>query len=326
MESAKNVSPELFFDEDKAKQYSSSLGVKSFQMTSIARSLSLLNLPEGSLVLDLGSGSGVSMCSIEEFNHLSIGMDISMPMLEYSRTLSTKNQHSKTFEDVQEAIGNFQLKEKPLSIKQEFEKITKKVGDELHADFSYKIPLRPNIVDGAVGICSVEWLLKATSSKENILYKLKCFFKELARVLKYGSKAVFVVSGGKAEKHKVAEILLKEASKAGFIGGLVIDFPNSRKKKTIYMTLGNGYAEFERNYEERYKDKVTEERKEKYEVGKMSKKQKRKYLKQKEKEMKNKEENSENKFNGKNKSKKEKGTNNIKSRSKRKSKYKEKLF
>ena len=76
--------PELFYNGNEAKKYTSNSRIIEVQQQMSHRALSLLNLPdsESCLILDLGCGSGLSGEILEENGHFWVGCDISPHMLE----------------------------------------------------------------------------------------------------------------------------------------------------------------------------------------------------------------------------------------------------
>ena len=76
--------PELFYNIDEAKKYTSNSRIIEVQQQMSERAFELLALPEDcpALILDLGCGSGLSGEVLEENGHFWVGCDISQAMLD----------------------------------------------------------------------------------------------------------------------------------------------------------------------------------------------------------------------------------------------------
>nr|XP_054773028.1 probable 18S rRNA (guanine-N(7))-methyltransferase [Lytechinus pictus] len=145
--------PELFYNDDEARKYTSNSRMIEIQMTMSERAIELLSLPEDtpSFILDIGCGSGLSGEALTEQGHHWVGMDISSSMLD-------------------------------IAIERE--------------------------VDGDV-------------------------------CLRRGSKAVFQFY---PENPSQLELITSQAMRAGFTGGLVVDFPNSTRAKKMFLCLFAGVS------------------------------------------------------------------------------------
>uniref|UniRef100_A0A0D9VMB0 Methyltransferase type 11 domain-containing protein n=1 Tax=Leersia perrieri TaxID=77586 RepID=A0A0D9VMB0_9ORYZ len=102
-------------------------------------------------------------------------------------------------------------------------------GDLLHADMGQGLGLRPGVIDGAISISAVQWLCNADKSCHNPRLRLKC----LAR----GARAVLQFY---ADNVKQSEMIVTAAMRAGFAGGVVVDWPHSSKAKKSYLVLTCG--------------------------------------------------------------------------------------
>ncbi|KAH7731318.1 methyltransferase [Aphelenchoides avenae] len=195
--------PELFYDETEAKKYTSNSHIVQIQAGLAERALELLALPDGEecLLLDIGCGSGLSGEVLSDNGHDWIGLDISLPMLKVAR------------ED-NEVDGDLVLKD---------------MGDGL--------PFRPGVFDGAISISAIQWLCHANSSDENPSKRLLFFFQSLYACLGRGTRAVLQFY---PETPDQCDLILRQATKAGFNGGLVVDYPNSTKAKKIFLVLMTG--------------------------------------------------------------------------------------
>lgn len=166
------------------------------------RAIELLALPddEPRLILDIGCGSGLSGSVLEEQGHQWIGMDIASAMLDIA-------------------------KERELE------------GDLILSDMGQGVPFRAGAFDGAISISAIQWLCHA-SKKEHIPQKrLYRFFATLYSALNRSARAVFQFY---PENQHQLELIRDQAMKAGFYGGVVVDFPNSSRAKKHYLVLMTG--------------------------------------------------------------------------------------
>lgn len=198
--------PELFYGDVEAKKYDSSSRIINIQAEITERALEMLALPEGRTcyLLDIGCGSGLSGQVLEEAGHYWVGCDIAESMLE---------------------IANEREAEQ---------------GDLVHSDMGQGLPFRPGTFDGCISISALQWLCYSNSSDQDPKLRLNRFFSSLYGVLKKDAKAVLQFYPESSEQ---AVLIAQCASKVGFAGGVVIDYPNSSKAKKYYLCLS-----FERSY------------------------------------------------------------------------------
>ncbi|NWS07762.1 BUD23 methyltransferase, partial [Motacilla alba] len=163
------------------------------------RAVELLGLPEdrACLLLDVGCGSGLSGDHISEEGHYWIGMDISPAMLD-------------------------------VAVEREVE------GDLLLADVGHGIPFRPGMFDGCISISAVQWLCNADKKSHSPPKRLYRFFSTLYTALARGSRAVLQLYPENSEQ---LELITAQAMRAGFTGGMVVDYPNSAKAKKFFLCL-----------------------------------------------------------------------------------------
>lgn len=194
--------PEVFYDEDEARKYTQSSRMMDIQMQMCERAVELLLLPEDepALLLDLGCGSGLSGSVLEEGGHAWIGMDISAAMLNV-------------------ALGR------------EVE------GDLMLADMGQGVPFRAGTFDGAVSISALQWLCNADKASHDPIKRLYKFFSTLFACLSRSARAVFQFYPENGEQ---IELVTAQATRAGFFGGVVVDFPNSAKAKKFFLVLMTG--------------------------------------------------------------------------------------
>lgn len=195
--------PEIFYNDDEARKYTSSSRIIDIQTTLSERALELLALPDDGvprLLLDIGCGSGLSGETLTEHGHQWLGLDISESMLD-------------------------------IALEREVE------GDLMLGDMGQGLGLRPGILDGAISISAVQWLCNADKSCHEPRIRLKAFFSSLYRCLGRGARAVLQVY---PENLAQRELILGFAMRAGFSGGIVVDYPHSSKRRKEYLVLTCG--------------------------------------------------------------------------------------
>ena len=159
-------------------------------------------------ILDVGCGSGMSSQILQHNGHLVIGCDISHDMLKTANTSSHGTTRNHWYP--------------PLSLMQ--------------CDMGGGIPIRPGLVDFAVGISSVQWLVtQPEHSIRSRWSRSQQFFQSLNHCLKrVGSLAVFQVY---LETRLQARLLCEAAWTSGFIGALVFDYPHASKRRKWFLCL-----------------------------------------------------------------------------------------
>ncbi|KAL0385226.1 UNVERIFIED_CONTAM: 18S rRNA (guanine-N(7))-methyltransferase RID2 [Sesamum radiatum] len=195
--------PEIFYNDDEARKYTSSSRIIDIQAKLSERALELLALPDDGvprLLLDIGCGSGLSGETLTDNGHQWIGLDISQSMLD-------------------------------IALEREAE------GDLILGDMGQGLGLRPGVIDGAISISAVQWLCNADKSSHEPRVRLKAFFGSLYRCLARGARAVLQVY---PENLAQRELILGFAMRAGFSGGVVVDYPHSTKKRKEYLVLTCG--------------------------------------------------------------------------------------
>ncbi|PIN20365.1 putative protein carboxyl methylase [Handroanthus impetiginosus] len=195
--------PEIFYNDDEARKYTSSSRIIDIQAKLSERAVELLALPDDGvprLLLDIGCGSGLSGETLTENGHQWIGLDISESMLN-------------------------------IAVEREVE------GDLLLGDMGQGLALRPGVIDGAISISAVQWLCNADKSSHEPRVRLRAFFGSLYRCLARGARAVLQVY---PENIAQRELILGFAMRAGFSGGVVVDYPHSTKRRKEYLVLTCG--------------------------------------------------------------------------------------
>lgn len=99
------------------------------------------------------------------------------------------------------------------------------------------IPFKAGTFDGAISISALQWLCNADKSLHNPSKRLYKFFSTLFACLSRSARAVFQFYPENSEQ---IELITTQATKAGFYGGVVVDFPNSTKAKKFFLVLMTG--------------------------------------------------------------------------------------
>lgn len=136
-------------------------------------------------------GSGLSGEVLTENGHLWVGIDISRAMLNVAKERDCE-------------------------------------GDLLLGDIGEVLPFRSGSFDGAISISAVQWLFNSERSDQNPVRRIRAFFSSLYASLSRGSRAVLQCY---PESSQQLDLLQTEALRAGFTGGIVVDFPNSTRAK-----------------------------------------------------------------------------------------------
>ncbi|XP_043115699.1 probable 18S rRNA (guanine-N(7))-methyltransferase isoform X1 [Puntigrus tetrazona] len=221
--------PEVFYNEEEAKKYSQNSRMIEIQTQMSERAVELLSLPEDQscYLLDVGCGSGLSGDHLTEAGHYWVGVDISTAMLD-------------------------------VALQRDVE------GDLLLGDMGQGLPFRPGTFDGcvryelerrgeaegltgasvlnvsaSVSISALQWLCNADKKTHSPPRRLYRFFSTLYSSLARGARAVFQIYPENSEQ---LELITAQAMKAGFTGGMVVDYPNSTKAKKFFLCLFAGVS------------------------------------------------------------------------------------
>ncbi|XP_052246184.1 probable 18S rRNA (guanine-N(7))-methyltransferase [Dreissena polymorpha] len=194
--------PEIFYNEEEARKYTSNTRMIEIQSQLSERAIELLALPEDTscFILDVGCGSGLSGECLTEQGHFWVGLDISPHML---------------------AVAN----------EREVE------GDLLLGDMGEGLPFKPGTFDGVISISALQWLCNADKKYHHPPKRLLKFFSTLYACMARGSRAVFQLY---PENSSQLELITQQSMRAGFTGGLVVDYPNSTKAKKMFLCLFAG--------------------------------------------------------------------------------------
>jgi len=187
---------------DEAAKYTGNSRIAAIQAEMAARAVELLNLPEGypGYILDVGCGSGLSGEVLDEEGHVWVGFDIAPAMLEVALE--------------QEATGDLFLQ-----------------------DAGQGMAFRPGTFDGCISISVLQWLCNADKTSHHPKARLTRFFSTLYSSLRRGARAIFQFY---PENDDQVQLIMGCAVRCGFEGGLVVDYPNSKKAKKFYLCLFAG--------------------------------------------------------------------------------------
>jgi len=194
--------PDIFYNEEEARKYSQNTHIIDVQTKLSERAIELLNLPdeESCLVLDIGCGSGLSGEVLTDLGHQWIGLDISNAMLDVAQEREVE-------------------------------------GDLVLGDIGYGMPFRAGSFDGAISISALQWLCQSDKSYHNPVKRLYKFFSTLYSCLARGARAVLQFY---PETPIQVDMITQQAMRAGFTGGLVVDYPNSTRAKKMFLCLFAG--------------------------------------------------------------------------------------
>lgn len=197
--------PEIFYNDNEARKYTSSTRVQHIQAKMTLRALELLNLDPDtpSFILDVGCGSGLSGEILTEEGHVWIGMDISSDMLA-------------------------------TALDREVD------GDLFLVDMGSGVPFRAGTFDAAISISAIQWLCNADTHDNNPKERLARFFNTMYGSLKRGGK--FVGQFYPVNESQIIQIT-SAAKVAGFQCGVVIDDPESKRNKKHYLVLQAGASD-----------------------------------------------------------------------------------
>eukprot|EP00771_Trimastix_marina_P003944 gnl/Trimastix_PCT/661.p1 GENE.gnl/Trimastix_PCT/661~~gnl/Trimastix_PCT/661.p1 ORF type:complete len:280 (+),score=48.70 gnl/Trimastix_PCT/661:44-883(+) len=193
--------PEVFYNEEEAKKYSRNSRMLKIQKDLTRRALELLSLDGPSLILDIGCGSGLSGEVLTEEGHDWLGCDISPHMLRVA----------KHIRDVE--------------------------GDVVNSDIGEGLPYRPSTFDAIVSISTLQWLSNADFTGANPRQRYLTFFRSLFSVLKPGGRAV--LQWYPETPSQIVDINAY-ATRCGFTGFVIVDYPNSTRAKKYYLWLSAG--------------------------------------------------------------------------------------
>ncbi|GKY98402.1 hypothetical protein MPSEU_000797700 [Mayamaea pseudoterrestris] len=229
----------IFYNEKEARKYDSSSRMIGIQREITERAIELLRLDpnQTAFVLDIGCGSGLSGQVLEEKGHVWVGADVSRDMLNVAK----ERMHG-------DGSGKVESGDDIESEEVDDAMVGPSIGDLLHHDMGIGLPFRPATFDACISISALQWLCYSNSAAQNPRRRLTRFFSSLYTVLKRGGRAVLQFYPETAEQ---AVLISETATKVGFTGGIVVDYPNSAKAKKHYLVLSfdRGNAQKKRGVE-----------------------------------------------------------------------------
>ena len=96
------------------------------------------------------------------------------------------------------------------------------------------LPFRDGAFDGAVSVSALQWLCYDNDAASSAPRRLNRFFASLYRCLRAGGRAALQFY---PENDAQAALIAAAAQRAGFAGGVVVDFPRSTKARKHYLCL-----------------------------------------------------------------------------------------
>jgi len=238
--------PADFYDQKEARKYTSSSRIVRVQADIAERCIELLALEPGArrLILDVGCGSGLSGAALERAGHEWIGCDVSRHMLriaaakEGQRVEEDEDEESesddesdKEDEDMEESDED-EAPEDARSAKRR--RRANGTAEVLEHDMGLGLPFRDARFDGCISVSALQWLCYDNASSQSASRRLGRFFASLYACLRAGSRAALQFY---PENDDQAALIAAAASRAGFSGGVVIDYPKSTKARKHYLVL-----------------------------------------------------------------------------------------
>lgn len=223
--------PELFYDEREASKYSHNSRIIQIQREMAERAFDLLGLArDGETV---GESSSCEMSDNDDFRDISSSGE-SDSREEFSpKVILDLGCGSGLSAQVIEEAGHVCIGSDISSSML----LLNSCPDIMQGDMGEGIPFRPGTVDGMISISALQWLFHSHRTRENPRNRLNALFQTLRSALDRGARAVFQFY---PETQDQIQLVLECARRAGFEGGLVIDYPNSTKAKKYYLCLNAG--------------------------------------------------------------------------------------
>ena len=236
--------PANYYDATEAAKYTSSSRIIRVQAEIAARCVELLNFPAGArrLVVDVGCGSGLSGAALERAGHAWVGCDVSRDMLRVAARRAARDDDGGEAEDMDDSEEEEEEEDGSEEADGSEEEADGGAGDRaanataelLEHDMGLGLPFRDGAFDGAVSVSALQWLCYDNDAASSAPRRLNRFFDSLYRCLRAGGRAALQFY---PENDAQAALIAAAAQRAGFAGGVVVDFPRSTKARKHYLCL-----------------------------------------------------------------------------------------
>ena len=232
--------PANYYDATEAAKYTSSSRIIRVQAEIAARCVELLNFPAGArrLVVDVGCGSGLSGAALERAGHAWVGCDVSRDMLRVAARRAARDDDGGEAEDMDDSEEEDGSEEADGSEEEADggagDRAANATAELLEHDMGLGLPFRDGAFDGAVSVSALQWLCYDNDAASSAPRRLNRFFASLYRCLRAGGRAALQFY---PENDAQAALIAAAAQRAGFAGGVVVDFPRSTKARKHYLCL-----------------------------------------------------------------------------------------
>ncbi|KIJ25116.1 hypothetical protein M422DRAFT_38912, partial [Sphaerobolus stellatus SS14] len=119
-------------------------------------------------------------------------------------------------------------------------------GDLFLQDIGQGLGFRPGSFDAAISISVLQWLFNAETSHPTSSppHRLTRFFTTLHAALKNPARAIFQFYPTSDSQITMCSTI---ARRAGFGGGVIVDYPNSKKARKVFLCLFVGSGHYSGN-------------------------------------------------------------------------------
>lgn len=216
--------------------------IQQVQADMTYRALELLNMPPGkpAFLLDIGCGSGLSGEILDDEGHIWAGVDVAPSMLgEFYLPLS-RGEGVELWSLIQRrrrsGAGG-----RRRSLPSRYRARVRIPSWQLR--WRNKVPPTSTfatcmfqMLTANFSISVLQWLLNAETSHPTSSppHRLNRFFTTLFSALRNPSRAAFQFYPSSDDQ---IQLITSIAQKAGFGGGIVVDYPNSNKAKKVFLVL-----------------------------------------------------------------------------------------
>ena len=236
--------PANYYDATEAAKYTSSSRIIRVQAEIAARCVELLNFPAGARrPWSTSAAGGLSGAALERAGHAWVGCDVSRDMLRVARARARDDDGGEA-EDMDDSEEEEEEEEEDGSEEADGseEEADGGAGDRaanataelLEHDMGLGLPFRDGAFDGAVSVSALQWLCYDNDAASSAPRRLNRFFASLYRCLRAGGRAALQFY---PENDAQAALIAAAAQRAGFAGGVVVDFPRSTKARKHYLCL-----------------------------------------------------------------------------------------